>query len=1103
MLFSHKKKYRFLEMLLILPLLLIAACDQDDPEITVSVKIQGDGKGQVTSEPAGIDCNQSCQADFTKDSGSITLTAVPADDSVFVEWSGDCEGGSTCTVDSSGNHSVTAIFNLKPVSMVNLSVERSGTGSGTVTSAPAGINCGDTCSSEFAELSGSVTLTAVADDNSVFVEWQQDCTGTDTCTVDTDADHKVVAVFNQKPVPTIDIVVTPSGDGSGQVESTPEGIDCGDSCVASFTQNDGTVTLQAEAANGSVFAGWQGDCQGTNECVLDTEQNHSVTATFNLIPVPTVTLSITKTGKGTGSVTSQPEGINCGDTCSATFAENIGNITLTATPDVESIFVEWEGDCRGSSTTCSIETTSDQNATAVFEPKLNLTINDITLINADTDLPINDYDPIASGTTLDLSSLPTKNLNLRVNTSDSVESVHFVIDKNETRIENQIPFSLGDDGNGDYSQWPLTLGEHTLALTPFSQDNAEGQSGTTVNFTITLTEARWSFSEEIIKFVGKTGGSEITSKILTLTNTGNVSLDYQVSGVPDWLTTTPTSGTVVENKTADIEFQPTACTKDGRDDATVTFTSGKLTQEITVSRICSTNASIDFAMDRFYILQSVPSMDTQQKADDQVGLVIGREGLGRAFVTASDTTDLTPDIILNYRLNGGETKSISLSAPSSVPTKTDEAKLNDTFTVELAENFFAAGLEIFIEIDPDNQIPELDETNNRFPEAGYYSPNMITVDTFNITFVPITYNGTPAGDMSESNLRRLLEPTWKMHPLTKMDIQVHAPLEVTDLGWNEMLREVNKLRQAEGSSRAYHGIVKTGPGGGVAGIGYVGHVVAVSKPYSGTIAHEFGHNFGLPHAPCGGPANPDPNFPYDNARTGVWGYDLLNKKLKAPTLADLMSYCGPNWISDYNYKKVAKFHSNLSAKQAQQAKQPVAQTVLLIDGTISAETLSIDTVFSLNTVALANEEGPYTLKGFDKTGTELFRQSFKAFALSHESLSHFSVNVPVSSSSLNTLNNIQITQGDKILINRQAVINTKKTNKSQPTRAVSVGQNNMTQITWDTQIHHAVMVRDPINNQILGSSKTGSLLVRPKSNKVEIISSNGLISDSQILTIQK
>ena len=95
-----------------------------------------------------------------------------------------------------------------------------------------------------------------------------------------------------EPTPTFDLDVTLAGDGSGSVSSDPAGIDCPDDCAETYA--DGTlVTLSADPGVGSTFAGWTGDCTGSDSCVLTMDAARGVTATFD--PPPSADLSVTKT----------------------------------------------------------------------------------------------------------------------------------------------------------------------------------------------------------------------------------------------------------------------------------------------------------------------------------------------------------------------------------------------------------------------------------------------------------------------------------------------------------------------------------------------------------------------------------------------------------------------------------------------------------------------------------------------------------------------------------------------------------------------------------------------------------------------------------------
>ena len=87
------------------------------------------------------------------------------------------------------------IFKLVGTDQRLLTVSEAGTGDGSVTSAPAGIDCGSTCSTTF-DAGAAVTLTATAAAGSTFTGWGGDCSGTGTCQLTMSADHTVNATFD-------------------------------------------------------------------------------------------------------------------------------------------------------------------------------------------------------------------------------------------------------------------------------------------------------------------------------------------------------------------------------------------------------------------------------------------------------------------------------------------------------------------------------------------------------------------------------------------------------------------------------------------------------------------------------------------------------------------------------------------------------------------------------------------------------------------------------------------------------------------------------------------------------------------------------------------
>ncbi|MDH3444767.1 MAG: fibronectin type III domain-containing protein, partial [Deltaproteobacteria bacterium] len=343
----------------------------------LSITKAGTGSGTVTSSPSGINCGTTCSGTYNS-GASVALTAVPASGSTFAGWSGGgCTGTGSCTVTMSGATTVTATFNLNPPTSYLLTVSNVGTGSGTVTSSPSGINCGTTCSGTY-NSGASVALTAVPASGSTFAGWSGGgCTGTGSCTVTMSGATMVTATFNLNPLTLYLLTVSKAGTGSGKVTAT--GIDCGSDCSESFTSAT-RVTLAAKAANGSTFAGWTGEGCSTRFTV---NGDMNCTATFNL---KTFVLKVTKSGKGSGNVTSTD--IDCGISCSETFVQNsivsaalkttkidcgstcvenvyYGNsVLLTAAPANGSLFAGW----RGAGCNSTVMVNRNVTCTAIFNP---------------------------------------------------------------------------------------------------------------------------------------------------------------------------------------------------------------------------------------------------------------------------------------------------------------------------------------------------------------------------------------------------------------------------------------------------------------------------------------------------------------------------------------------------------------------------------------------------------------------------------------------------------------------------------------------------------------------------------------------------------------
>lgn len=213
---------------------------------TLTVTVNGGpsgAEGSVNSEPAGIDqCSDNpndpgiCTASFPNGT-LVTLTATPVNDS-FGGWSGDVPSGCgmnlTCQIQITSNANVTATFN--PVSQLySLTVQGAGVtgtlpGTGTITSSPAGINCGtggQVCNFDFAQ-GTQVTLTATADPGSYFYGWSANlaCSGTGPCVILMTSNQTVDYTFlsNNAPPPQADFTMTVTPTSLGIVRVGSQGV---------------------------------------------------------------------------------------------------------------------------------------------------------------------------------------------------------------------------------------------------------------------------------------------------------------------------------------------------------------------------------------------------------------------------------------------------------------------------------------------------------------------------------------------------------------------------------------------------------------------------------------------------------------------------------------------------------------------------------------------------------------------------------------------------------------------------------------------------------------------------------------------------------------
>ncbi len=320
------------------------------------------------------------------------------------------------------------------------------------------------------------------------------------------------------------------------------------------------------------------------------------------------------------------------------------------------------------------------------------------------------------------------------------------------------------------------------------------------------------------------------------------------------------------------------------------------------------------------------SLDDASITERNAPVVEGRPLLLRVSVLP-DTSFSPRPLVAELELSSANPNLKSKTVTLDVNQASSDADLASTF------NFSLAGDEVTADLTFSVSLHETAGTTIgaavpgvRAPSAGELALGAKQSGLVRVKLVPFRYLYDGSGrlpDTSESQLKTYQDILFAMYPTSQVEVSLRDPVDYPSYvgpssGWSSWLDTLCDVRLSDNvdSKVYYFGIIapKTGwgsYGGGIAGLGYVpsasgnwgrcavGLGFPEADPDGLIMAHEVGHTMGLPHAPCGTDGD---WFPYDGAKIGVYGYSLVSQTLKDPSIyRDVMSYCDPQWISDYNF----------------------------------------------------------------------------------------------------------------------------------------------------------------------------------------------------------
>ncbi|HSQ10351.1 MAG TPA: hypothetical protein VLN25_07030, partial [Burkholderiaceae bacterium] len=311
----------------------------------------------------------------------------------------------------------------------------------------------------------------------------------------------------------------------------------------------------------------------------------------------------------------------------------------------------------------------------------------------------------------------------------------------------------------------------------------------------------------------------------------------------------------------------------------------------------------------------------------------------------------------------------------------------------------------------------------------------------------------------------------------------------TSSEWTNALIELNQLRSMEAGSNAtrfYFGVVRRS-GGGIAGIGYVPGRTALgwdsSAQWARTMSHELGHNLSRPHAPCGGVASPDPNYPY--AGGVLSGTPLMDSVPAAIDIVspvsqtDIMGYCSGSWFSYYNFREMQRYMEGQPSLIATQiAADAVEQDMLLVSGIVGLDGLQLAPVQAMRAVP-ATGRGDYTLRLQLRDGRTV-EHAFDAELVDHAELPerHFAIAIPDPGAALAR---IDVLRGSTpVPVRSSGLATAQRASRASIERLRGVDwneSNGKLRVEWDTAAASHVAVTYVLDGTrtVLGVSRTGGV----------------------------
>jgi hypothetical protein len=518
----------------------------------------------------------------------------------------------------------------------------------------------------------------------------------------------------------------------------------------------------------------------------------------------------------------------------------------------------------------------------------------------------------------------------------------------------------------------------------------------------------------------------------------------------------------------------------------------------------------------------------QAAGDPFQRVVPGKELLVRVYLVAETVGNIAPTVRLTGLVGGTSMGSVTMTGPASVPVLAAGASVPDSLRYNESQSYNAtlpaawvtSGLSVRIEIDPEQRFGT--------PITVNATPSVGTPTTIDFVLVPLV-SGSNAPQMPDPAL--VADELVRRMPVQRgrVTVSVRAPYTLTsatdgvdsEADWSNTLSELEQLRRSEAPGKHYYGMVRPMVSGGTAGIGYVNRVGSSSPNLSSlgwdasrtswrrTMTHELGHNLSRPHAPCGGAASPDPNYPYAGGALSATPLfeSLLDDIVSPANQFDVMGYCSGAWFSDYNFREVQRFLEGRPQPALVTVQSAPANALMIVAGSIGADGVSFAPVQRARGVAPVVASGAYRLRVRAADGA-IFELPFDAVEVDHAqpAEAHFFAALP----SPGTLAGLEVLRAGVVLPQR-ADSRVKAQSQAAPRKASAIQwqeTGTRLELVWDAGVdrylsvtHQLGDVRTRLALNLTGGRATLDVGGLPRGGEYEFSLSDGL--NAQLIVVQR